>query len=290
MLALLLALGGLLQDPLPPPSAISSSSDPPAIAVRVEQRAERFDYHFDNPSNFEPGPLVPHFFEQRYESGNTWVLVEAAYRIAGTSLTTEVGLTPRITTFGSDIDTFFQPSGDVITSGTRGDVRLRSFALRQRIALSSWRRWTLGVTIGYRRTDMDYLPSDRIVTHRRPPSEVREPVAGNENTWSHVLESGFMAGTAVVIGPRWLVTLDLDALPITRARLNVSLPDKYPGEISRADAFSFGAQARLAAARKSPRLSAGAAITLGGAWGYRSTAHYHARHAGGQVFLTLPVF
>ena len=172
MLPLCLMFMEFLQDP----ATVSTSTPPPdqwpAVAVRVERRTEQFDYHFDNPSNFEPGPLVPHFFEQHYESGNTWLFVQADYSIANTALTTEVGFTPRVTTFASDIDTVFQPSGDVITSGTRGDVRLRSVSIQQHIALLRWRRWRLGVVVGYRRSAVDYLPSDRIVTHSRPPSEI----------------------------------------------------------------------------------------------------------------------
>ena len=74
-------------------------------------------------------------------------------------------------------------------------------------------------------------------------------------------------------------------MPLTRARLNISLPLKYPGEIIRQDTFSFGARGRLAVERRGRRWTAGAAVTLGGAWGYRSTAHYRERLIGGDVFV-----
>lgn len=288
MLRFLLILNGLLQDPAAL-SPLAATPDTPAITVRVERRAERFDYHIDNPSNFEPGPLVPHFFEQRYDSANTWLLVNAEHKLFGGAASTEVGVTPRITTTGSDVDTFFQPTGDVITSGTRGNVRLRSFSIQQRIAMSSWRALTFGVTVGYRRSNMDFLPSDRIITHSLPPSEIREPVSGNETTWSHVVESGVTASLPVRLGSRWRLAVHLGALPITRSRLSISLPDKYPGQIIRADTFSFGARGRVAAEISLRRLSAGAALTLGGAWGYRQTAHYHERHSGGEMFVKVPL-
>lgn len=288
MLRFLLILNSLWQDPAAV-SPIAATPDPPAMTIRVERRSERFDYHIDNPSNFEPGPRVPHFFEQRYFSDNTWLFVRAEYRFLGGAASTEVGVTPRITTPGSDIDTFFQPSGEVITSGTRGDVRLRSLSIQQRIAMTSWRTVNLGVTIAYRRSDMDFLPSDRIVTRSLPPSEMREPVAGNETTWSHVVASGLTATLPISLGSRWRLALDFEALPITRSRLSISLPDKYPGQIIRADTFSFGARGHVGAEVHARRLSVGAAFTVGGAWGYRPTKHYHEWHTAGETFVRVPL-
>ncbi len=80
--------------PAPPPQVPQASEERPAVAVRLERRRERFDYHVDNPSNFNPGPLVPHFFEQRYDADNTWILVRGHYRLAGAAAATEFGITP----------------------------------------------------------------------------------------------------------------------------------------------------------------------------------------------------
>jgi len=273
------------QSSIPVPPAVAD--DRPSMTIAVTRRRHRFDYHVDNPSNFEPGPLVPHFFEQRYDADNTWISVKGEYRIGGSRAATEVGFTPRVTSSGSDIDTFFQPSGDVITSGTDGEVRIWSLSIQQWFDLASWRRWRFGITAAYRRSEMDFLPSDRIVTHSLPPSVQREPVGGDETTWSHVIASGVTASAPLAAGARWRVLGDLEALPITRARLNISLPLKYPGEILRQDTFGFSARGRLSAERQLGRLSAGGALTLGGSWGYRSSADYHERLVGGEAFVRL---
>jgi hypothetical protein len=278
----LMASQQVLASPAPP---AESPLGRPGISVRVEARAERFTFHVENPSNFEPGPLVPHVFEQVYDSDNTWIIVTGHYRVFGGAASTELGLTPRVTRSGSDVDTFFQPSGEVITSGTRGEVRLRSLSILQRIEMSRWRAWTVGVTVGYRRSEMDFLPSDRIVTRSAPPSETREPVGGDETTWSHVVESGVTAAAPWGLGAGWRLLADVEALPLTRARLTISLPLKYPGELIRQDTFSFGARGRLAVERHAARVSLGAALTLGGAWGYRSRAEYQQRHLGADAFI-----
>jgi hypothetical protein len=280
-----IALGAI--QPAPAAAVPAAPDDRPGVSVRLERRSGRFDYHVENPSNFNPGPLVPHFFEQRYDADNTWVIVKGHYRLGGSAAATEVGITPPVTTAGSDVDTFFEPSGDVITSGTRGTVRLRMLSIQQWFEMTTWRAWRLGITAAYRRADMDFLPSDRIVTHSQPPSETREPVGGDETTWSHVIASGVTASSGFAVTDRWRLLVDLEAMPLTRARLNISLPLKYPGEIIRQDTFGFGARGRLAAERRSGRWSAGGAVTLGGAWGYQSSARYHERLVGGDVFVRL---
>jgi hypothetical protein len=277
----------MLSGAAPSGGAQEPPADGPALVLRVERRAERFDYHVENPSNIEPGPLVPHFFEQRYVSTNTWIVVRASYQLAGSRAHTEFGITPRIRTSGSDVDTFFQPSGDVATSGTRGEVHLRSFAIRQWVEMISRGGWTFGATIGYRRSTMDFLPSARIVTHTRPPSETREPVGGDETTWSHVIEWGVTAARTRALSPAWQLTADVEALPVTRARLTVSLPLKYPGELIRQDTFGFGARGRIAVERRVGRLRPGGAVTVGGVGGYRRTARYHERRLGAEVFVRL---
>lgn len=286
-LPMLALVGAAIVAQAPPAAAPVASPATPAltISLSVERRVEHYDYRFDHPSTFDTVALVPHFFEQHYDAGNTWLLVSASYRFLGAPASTEVGFTPRVTTFGSDIDTFFQPSGDVVTSGSRGDVRLRSFSVDQRFGLARWRDWTFGVALGYRRSRADFPPDDRIITHSIPPSETREFTTDRETTVSRVIASGLTARARWRTGARWQVTLDADVLPITRSRLVISLPDKYPGQDIVGDALAFGAKARVTVERRSGHLTAGVAVTTSGAWGYRSTAHYHQQGVGVAAFV-----
>ena len=178
---------GVIQ-PAPAASPRPPIEDRPGVSVRVERRHERFDYHVENPSNFEPRPLVPHVFEQRYDADSSWMLVKAIYRIAG----------------------------EVITSGTRGDVRLRRFSIQQWSEMATWGVARLGLTAAYRHSAMDFLPSERIITRTPPPVEIREPVGGDETTWSHVLATGVAASVPMALGTEWRLAIDGEAMPLTR--------------------------------------------------------------------------
>lgn len=271
--------------------APGTSPDPPAFAIRVTVAPEisRYAYHFNNDSTFDTGPLVPHFFEQKYDASAIWTFVAARYRLANAPATTTVGLTPSFERSGSDVDTFFQTSGDVVTSGTRGDVNLGSFSIEQRFELSRWHGWRLGVVLAFNRSRAGFLPSDRIVTHTTPASETREPVPGHETTWSSVLASGVSIARDGTLGHGWRVDISGDLRPLTRARLNVSLPDKYPGQDIFGSALALGANARVSFSRPVGRLVADIAISGEGATGYRPTADYHAKGVGLSASLTVPL-
>jgi len=219
-----------LQSPAPPPAIV--------LTVAVAPRVDQYSFHFENPSNIDPGPLVPHFFEQRYDASQVWVCSAIEYRAFGADARTDVEFAPAREADGSDIDTFLPPDGRVITSGTRGRVRLWSLGLRQRFLLTEWRGWALGVTIGYRRSAADFLPSDRIVTRSRPSSETREPVPGHENTAARTIDSGVTARRMTTVGG-WSLVSTIDVLPLARARLSVELPDKYPGETIAGEVLGF---------------------------------------------------
>lgn len=258
----------------------------PTLTVGIEQRAEQYRYRFDHPSNFDTVDLVPHFFEQRYDAGNTWLLASATYRFLGARGVTEAGVTPTRTTAGSDIDTFFDPSGDVITSGTDGRVRLRSFSLDQRFGLVERSRWTIGVAVGYRRSRADFLPEDIYVTHTQPVSTARTFTTTRETTVSGVIQSGVTADARWGPIRGWHVALAAEGLPLTRARLVITLPDKYPAPIVN-DARAFAARGRVTVERPWSRLVVGAAVRASGAWGYRRTAGYHEDGAGVGVFVRI---
>jgi hypothetical protein len=269
------------------PAAASTPSPRFLLTAGLERRDEHVRYHFTNDSNFDTTSLVPHFFEQKYDASNTWVVIGAEYELAHAAARTEVAFAPRRVGAGSDLDTFFDPSGDVIVSGTDGTVTMGSIALSQRFGITRWRGWTLGVAVGYRRSRADFPPDFIIVTHTQPPSTSRTFTTDRETTTSQVIESGFTADAGWLIGRAWRVRASVDALPITRGRLTVSLPDKFPGIDINAEALAFGARGRMSVERTVGRITIGAGATLAGAWSYRQTSAYNDRGAGVTAFVTL---
>jgi hypothetical protein len=263
------------------------SSGPPRVvwSGAVERSVEHIRYHFTDASNFDTPGLVPHFFEQTYDASNTWLSVAADYRLAGATARTEAAFTPRVSTSGSDLDTFFDPSGDVIVSGTDGLVSLGSVAASERLGITTWRGWTIGVTVGYRRSRADFPPDFVIVTHTIPPSTTKAFTTDHETTTSQVVESGFIGGAGWRLGEAWRLSASVDALPVTRGFLSVSLPEKYPGKDATAAASAFGARGRLAIERLFHGITAGLGATCGGVWSYQSSAAYRTRSAGVMVYL-----
>ena len=74
------------------------------------------EYRFENASSVDTASLVPHFFVQHYESTQPWLVARARYPVGGGMGETTGGYAPERLAFASDIDTFFQPGGDVVTS------------------------------------------------------------------------------------------------------------------------------------------------------------------------------
>jgi hypothetical protein len=266
---------------------------PPRFTIATERRVERVRYHFDNPSNFDTVELVPHFYEQKYDADNLWMLLTAEYRFLGGRARTQAGLTPRVTTQGSDIDSFFQTSGDVVTSGTDGQVRLNAFSIDQRFRVAYIGRvtapqWKVDVVMAYRRAHASFLPADIIVTHSLPASTTATFTTDRESTVSRMLQSGVAIEREWWLPGDWSARLESDAMPITRARLTTSLPDKYDYDVV-SDAWAFGATARLTFERRwSAPLVTGVTISSGGAWGYRGSANFQDRLFGVSVFVRYP--
>jgi hypothetical protein len=231
---------------------------------------------------------VPHFFEQHYRANATWLRVTARYHVLGGEARSTFAFAPEVAARGSDVDTFFQPSGDVVTSGTRGGVRWRSFAISQDLVLAEWRQWTFGAVIGYERSRARFLPDDIIVTHTVPPSETRTPTTTRETTWSRVLESGVqMRRHMVSARERWHAAIEAAALPLTRGRLDVSLPDKYPGEILSFETMAFGARGRIQVERRWTRFGVAVDAFLHRAWRYHATPRFERTAGGVSALLTL---
>lgn len=257
------------------------------LTVSVGPVSDTFSYVVFNPSTFEPGPLVPHRIDQRYQPMQLFARGRVDYRVRGVVMASSLSVAPPVTAPGSDVDTFVQPSGDVVTSGTQGEVRLWTLSLAHRIEMAQWRGWRVGVAVRYRRSTMDFLASDRIVTHSEPPSETREPVGGDETTWSHVVESGVFARRSSRVGHRWRLAGGIEGYPVARARLVIALPLKYPGQHIRQDTFGGGIRGWVEVGHATGPVTIGAGLTTGHVWSYGDRATYTAHQIGGNLFLRL---
>jgi hypothetical protein len=264
------AARGEAQTPAASPSSPSSSNA--SISVGYEAHRDHVRYEFANPSNFDTPFLVPHKFVQTYVADNQWVVAAARYPFLGDMWQTEVGLTPTRTTFASDLDTFFNPGGDEIVSGTAGDVSMHALRFAQ---WSEGRLWGVPVRAGYvyRRDVADFHPADRLVTHSNPPSTSQIPISTHETTISQVHEGliGIWRETAVA---RWLVIGGLDVSPLTTAQLTTILPEKYPGQDIRFRAKVAALAGRLQVAWQRGKWPVAFTANYGRTWSYRSSSQY----------------
>jgi hypothetical protein len=268
-------------------AAPTASPSRPRVTFQasVEGRVDFVRYRFANPSSIDTAEPVPHAFEQRYDASNTWIALAAEYRLAGAEARTSISFAPRVTTTGSDIDSFFDPSGDVVTSGTTGDVTLGSIAIDQRFGLTTLRGWTLGVALSCRRSRADFLPALVVLTHTQPPSSSSTFTTDRETTTSQVIESGLAADRRWAMGSGWTVRARIALLPLTVARLRISLPDKHPPLDTTGQAVAFGARGDVSVERRIGPLVGGAGATLASAWSYGQTSAYRDRAAGVIVYV-----
>jgi hypothetical protein len=229
MLALVLA-GMLAQTP--------ASS----IAITAEARAESLRYRIENPSSFDTPQLVPHFFEQTYDTGNLWLGARARYPLFRREAETAVSITPHVTAQADDFDTFFQPDGNLIVTGTTGNASLRAWQVSQRIVTGDARGFSFGVGYAYRRDSARFHDGVRITTMTSPPSERRELVTTREFVTSQVHQIDWFGRWSP---PSSRLTLAFEVSPLSFGRLVIDLPDKYPGRLIRfnARAAVFGAEA-----------------------------------------------
>jgi hypothetical protein len=207
---------------------VAAAQDSPSVSIGASVERDRFTYHFTNPSSFDTAAVVPHFFEQRYIADNVWVDAEARY-VAGVRWTTNVGATPGRTAIADDYDTFFNPDGTVIVSGTTGDARMHAFRISQRaeIARASSVRFDVGYS--FRLDTADFGVGHKTVTHNATLVEAFD-VTTREFTTSQVHEVFVGVATNRSLSSRWRVSVTGDVAPTTVGRLLVQLPDKYPGQ------------------------------------------------------------
>jgi hypothetical protein len=246
----------------------------PSVEVAAGRRQLDYSYRFENDSSFDTPFLVPHFFEQKYEVTGWEVTARARYHLFGRPAATAVSFAPERPAFGSDFDTFFQPDGDIATSGTAGGVDLVGFGIEQTLGLLELdrERLSLATRLAWRRDRADFHPADRVVTHTQPPSETREWTTDRETTVAQTFEAG--------IEGAWRsggLTIGAHASPVINSRLLVLLPDKYPGRDIVFYAIGWGIGARATLARPLGPVTAGVWVSAEKAGSYRSSARYSRR-------------
>jgi hypothetical protein len=244
---------------------------------------ERTRFRFETPSRFDTDALVPHVMEHKYEVPRAGIFVEAAYGPALRRSSTRVSFIPRRDTRGSDIDTFFQPSGDIATSGTDGPISYGGFAIDQRVPLKTLGEWHVGLDLGYRRDVAEFEDDFRVVTHTQPPSVTQTFITDEETTITQLLQVGATARHERVY-ENWRARLDLGVSPVIGSRLLIRLPQKYPGVDLIYSAVSFGTGASWTIERAG-RWRAGVTFSASGAWGYRKSSTFAAHRLGVSFFV-----
>ena len=266
------------------------SRAPFEVSLGVEVRRDRYHYRFENPSSFDTTALVPHSFRQSYVADNRWLVVRARYRVGRQLWATEVAVTPERVTLGDDFDTFRQPNGDVVTSGTRGDVSLRSWRIAQRLVDAGSPRVRVLAGYVYRRDRARFHPADRVVTHTGPPAETRTFITTRETTISETHELRFGVDRTWRRAGGWELRAAAEGAPALVARLTTRLPDKYPGRDVVFVAFGGSAAWRLTAARAWRRWFVEASADGERAWSYVSGREFGRSGLGGLVRAGVAVF
>lgn len=210
-------------------STAGAQQTQPGFTISYEVSRDRFHYRFENPSSFDTPALVPHDFKQEYWGDNQWVVVQARYLVGERLLETEFAATPQRTTRGDDFDTSYQPSGDVVVSGTTGNVSLRSWRVRQNIGLGDAAGLAWHVGYQYRRDRSLFHPGTKTVSHTQPASTVVSITYDRETTRSETHEVRVGARRTWGAPQGWRMGLAVDLAPTTNARATTVLPDKYPG-------------------------------------------------------------
>jgi len=243
--------------------AAAQPSEPAHVGIAVAAEHADLTYHFTNPSSFDAGPLVPHFFEQRYTLDNLWLTIDARYGAAGIRWTTTGGIAVPRDLPAEDFDTFFNSDGSVVVSGTTGDARITSLRVSQTGDVA--RAGRVSIAAGYRlRVDRaDFGTGHKTVTHNGALVDTSD-ISTCEDTASQVHEFLAAASASGVLRDGWRIDVGGDVSPLTVARLLVQLPDKYPSQD-----LTFAAKAIAASARL--RIGHGrlfATIAGGAIWGY----------------------
>lgn len=252
------------------------------VTAAWEWHLDRIRYAFDNPSAITTTFLVPHVYEQRYWATNMWAVGRAQYEVLGNTFTTEVGITPTRTSRASDIDTFFNPDNDVVTSGTDGNASLHAWRF---VHWSHGRVGGVDFRMGYKlRFDYgDFHPDDVVVTHSSPASTSSRFTTDQEFTKSRVQDLAADFSSRLSLARGWRLVWTANASPLVVAQLTTELPQKYPGQklVSVAHAAAYGL--RLQAERTEGQWP----LVVGFEWG--KTASYSKKNTFDRDTLEMSV-
>jgi hypothetical protein len=216
------------------------------IKFGYEARHDRFRFNFHNPSSFNTTALVPHEFVQTYTADNHWGVVKASYLLLRIPWASELGMTPQRTNYGDDYDTFYQPSGDVVISGTTGNVSTRGIRFTQRGWLWQLKGFSLGAGYQYLRYQARFQFGNSFEIHTQPPSAILEKLPIQETTRSRMHDFDVAARRDWSLPHRGSFSAEVRYSPVVSAFLTTILPAKYPGEEINFFAASTGLSARLA--------------------------------------------
>ena len=188
---------------------------------------------------------------------------------------TTAAITPERTESADDFDTFFNPDGTVWVAGTSGDASMRAVRVEQRAGLGTLGPVCLQAGYALRWDRADFLLGHKLVIRNGTIVESFD-INTRETThsWTHHV---FVAGSlSKPLGKAWRIELDGDASPTTIARLDIELPDKYPGRVISFTALAFGVSGQLRIIRGPIELG----FDAGRTWGYDSASTVSRRVIG----------
>jgi hypothetical protein len=249
---------------------IAPQAQAQSIQLGVEARRDRFTYHFDNPSSIDtPGP-VPHFFEQRFVADNLWLVASARYAV-GVEWETVAGATPKRTGTGDDYDTFFDPNGSVVVSGTTGGISIWSWRVSQTAVVGFAKHAKM--TAGYRlRVDRADWQLGHSTTYKDGRLTSAYDTTAPEITVSHLQE--FLAGVRAesTADHAWQFRFDGEVAPLAAGRLLIQLPEKYPGQDLVFQSRGGAGTVSLALAHPRGPVPLVLSVEAGRTWSYQNTA------------------
>ncbi|MBI4486033.1 MAG: hypothetical protein HY655_08490, partial [Acidobacteria bacterium] len=210
-----------------------------------------------------------------------WFVASARYA-KGVSWETSGGLTPQRLSTADDYDTFFNPDGTVMVSGTTGGASVRAFRFSQ--LAEAGRIGPLRLVTGYR------FRLDRTVFHLGHKTVTRNAalvealdVTTRETTSSqqHAILARVEANS--VLRDKWRLSIAGDLAPVALGRLLIQLPDKYPGRDLVYLAKVGTGSAQVMVARTFRQWTLAISADAGTTWSYRRTARLHHQSTGAQV-------